>query len=112
MVYTPLLEVSLWGSAVPVSAPWSDEGGVATIFLANGNAVIAIPGIKDGLFGVGGHRSGLMKGRLHVMSFPSRMCVEELEVNRSTWLPILLCTYYHPVAPHDRFTYWDLFDDT
>ena len=74
--------------------------------------MIAIPGIEDCLFGVGGHRSGLMKGRLCVMSFPSCMCVKGLEVNRSTWLSVLLCTYNHPVAPRDRFTYWDLFDNT
>ena len=52
---------------VPVSALWSDESGVVAILLVNGNAVVSIPGIEDGLFGVGGHQSGLMKGRLCVI---------------------------------------------
>ena len=47
-----------------------------------------------------------------MVGLPSGMGVKWLEVNIPTGLAIFLCTYNHPIAPCDGFTYGDYFNDT
>ena len=42
----------------------------------------------------------------------SGMGIEWLEVNSPAGLAVFLCTYNHLMAPCDRFTYGDYFNDT
>ncbi len=54
-------DVSLWGSAVSVSAPGSDESGEVTILLTDRDTVVSIPGIKYGFLLAMRYRSRLVK---------------------------------------------------
>ena len=73
--------------------------------------MITIPGIEDCLC-VGRYQSGLVEGRLGMVSLPSGMDAKWLEINNSAGLAIFLCTCNHPMAPCDRFTYRSNFNDT
>jgi len=50
-----------------------------------------------------------MEGALHVVCLMCGVKVKCLKVNCASRLAILLCTYDHAVAPHDRLSYWDWF---
>ena len=47
-----------------------------------------------------------------MVSLPGSMGIEGLKVDCFAWLAIFLCAYDHPVAPRNRFAYWDGFDDS
>ena len=71
------------------------------IVLMEGNAVVAIPAVKDGLFGVTWNRTCLMEWALRVMS-----------LRCAAGLAILFGTYDHAVAPCDGPSYRHWFKDT
>lgn len=77
-----------------------------------GNAVVAIPAVKDGLFGVTWNRTCLMEGALRVMGFTCGVEVKRLEINCAVGLAILFGTYDHAVAPCDGLSYRHRFKDT
>ena len=77
-----------------------------------GNAVVAIPAVKDGLFGVTWNRTCLMEGALRVMGFTCGVEVKRLEINCAVGLAILFGTYDHAVAPCDGLSYRHWFKDT
>jgi len=74
-----------------------------------GNAVVAIPAVKDGLFGVAGYGACLMEWALRVVCLTCGVKVKRLEVDCASRLAVLLCTDDHAVAPCDRLSYWDWF---
>ena len=69
------------------------------ISLCEGDRMVAVPGIEDGLLGVHWNGSGLVKWGLGVMRLPGRVLVELLEVYGAPEGPVLLGADYHSVAP-------------
>ena len=67
--------------------------------------MVAIPAVKDSLFGVTGYRACLMEWALCVMGFTCGVKVKCLEVDCASGLAILFCTDNHAVAPCDRLSY-------
>lgn len=67
--------------------------------------MVAIPAVKDSLFGVTGYRACLMEWALRVMGFTCGMKVKCLEVDCASGLAVLFCADDHAVAPCDRLSY-------
>ena len=67
--------------------------------LMKGNAVVAIPAVKDGLFGVTWNRTCLMEWALRVMSFTCGL--ERLEINCVAGLAMAHTTmwWHHVTGP-------------
>ena len=60
------------------------------VSLLEGDRMVAVPGIKDGLLGVHWNGSGLVEGGLSVVRLPGRELVELLKVNGTPEGPVLL----------------------
>ncbi|KAK3764697.1 hypothetical protein RRG08_042007 [Elysia crispata] len=82
--------VALGGGFVAVSAPWCDEGGEVAVFCTNGDAVVAVPCIENGLLLSVWDRPRLVERRGCVVCLPFDVGVEGLKVNCLPWLPIFL----------------------
>ncbi len=80
------------------------------IFLADWHAVVAIPCIKNRFYLDMWYRSSLVEWQLGVMGFSDGVFVERLEVQ--TGFSILFGADHHMVAPGDRLTNRNWFDDT
>ena len=104
--------VTLGCCFIAVAAPWGDEGGEVSIVLMEGDAVVTIPAVKDGLFGVAWDGTCLVEGALCVMGFTCCVEVKRLEINCAAGLAILFGTYNHAVAPCDGLSYRHWFEDT
>ena len=83
-----------------------------SIFLADCHAVVAIPCIKNRFYLVTWYRSSLVEWLLGVMGFSDGVLVDRLEVPCATAFSILFGADYHMVAPGDRLTNSNWFDDT
>ena len=103
-------DVTLGCCFVAVSAPWGYEGGEVAIFRMEGDAVVAIPAVKNGLFCVTGYRACLVEWALCVVCLTCGVEVKRLEVACASRLAVLLCTHNHAVAPCDRLSYRDLLE--
>ncbi len=66
------------------------------------NGVVAVPGVKDRLFGVGWNDLGLVEGRLAVVGFPGGVLVQLLKIDGPPKGPFFLGADYHVVAPSVR----------
>ena len=71
------------------------------IVLMKGNAVVAIPAVKDVLFGVAWNRMCLMEWALRVMSFMCGVEVKRLEINYAAGLAMAHTTmwWHHVMGP-------------
>ena len=83
----------MWSSAVPISAPWSVEGNVVAILFMDRDTMITILGIENCLLLDGSYRSGMVEGRLGMVSLPSGMGVKWLDFNNPAGIAALLRTY-------------------
>ena len=68
--------------------------------------MVAIPAVKDSLFGVTGYIACLMEWALCVMGFACGVKVKCLEVDCASGLVILFGADDHAVAPCDWLSYW------
>ena len=69
------------------------------VSLREGDRMVAVPGVEDGLLGVHWNGSGLVERGLGVVRLPGRVLVELLEVDGAPEGSVLLGAYYHSVAP-------------
>ena len=82
------------------------------VSLLEGDRMVAVPGVKDGLLGVHWNGSGLVEGGLSVVRLPGRVLVELLKVNGTPEGPVLLGVDYHSVAPGVRGPQGNLLQDS
>jgi len=105
-------EESLRCPCVPPAAERSDEGGQVAVRLAQGYAVIAVPGIRDCLPRVFGDTTCKMEGCLGSECLSFIELVQWGEIYCATRGAIMLPCDHHSVAPCHRFTIWYAFNDT
>ena len=90
--------VALWCRAIPIPPPWGYEGREVEVGFREGDGVVAVPGIEDGLLGVlerlwpGG--TGTVCG-----ASPGCVLVQLLKINGPPEGPVLLDAYDHSMAP-------------
>lgn len=101
-------DVTLGCCFVAVLIPWSYECGEVAIIRMEGDAVVTILAVEDGLFCTTRYRVCLMQGALRVVCLTCGVKVKRLEVNCASRLAVL-CTYDHALAPRDRLSYWNWF---
>ena len=53
--------VALWCRAIPIPPPWGYEGREVAVGFCEGDGVVTVPGIEDGLLGVCRNGSGLVE---------------------------------------------------
>ena len=77
-----------------------------------GDGVVAVPGIEDGLLGVCWNGSGLVERGLCVVRLPGCVLVQLLKINGPPEGPVLLGAYDHSMAPSVRGPQGDLLQDS
>ena len=73
--------------------------------------MVPVPGVKDGLLGVGGDHGGLVEGRHCVVGLPGAVLIQGLEVDCPPRRVVLFRDTDHPVTPGRRCPWWDLLND-
>ena len=92
---------------MPPAAKWCNKGGHVAIRLTQGDAVVAVPGVRDGLPRVLGNTTREMEGRLCGKCLPFTEFVQWREINAATGRAIV----HHAVAPRHIFAVWHTLDD-
>ena len=108
----PRCYIALGCCFVSVASPEGDEGGEVPVVFMQGDAMVAIPAVKHGLFRATWYGACLVERTLCVVGFPGGVEVQCLEVDCATWLAIFLGTYHHAVTPSDGLSDGDWFNDT
>ena len=96
------------GGTVPVPTPWGYKGGEVSVSVVEGDRVVAIPRVEDGLLGSAWNGSGLVEWGWAVVSLARGVLVQGLEVDGPPERPVLLGAYDHSVAPSDGRVQGDL----
>ena len=73
--------------------------------------MIAIPAVKHGFLFATRYGACLVEGALGVVGFPCSVNIQGLEVNGASRLAIFLGTDHHAVAPGERLSNGDRFND-
>ena len=79
--------------------------------LTQGDAVVAVPGVRDGLPRVLRNTTREMEGRLCGKCLPFTEFVQWREINGATGRAIVLSCDHHAVAPRHIFAVWHTLDD-